>query len=44
MAGEKTLIKISDPKTGLTQAEYEAICRALGVTPDPPETTAPDDE
>ena len=41
---DTTLIKISDPTKGLTQAEYEAICRALSVEPDPPETTAPDDE
>ena len=41
---DTALIKISDPKSGLTQAEYEAICRALGVEPDLPESSAPDDE
>lgn len=44
MAGKTTLIKISDPTKGVTQAEYVAICNALGIEPDPPETTAPDDE
>lgn len=28
-----TLIKIADPKKGVTREEYEAICTALGIEP-----------
>lgn len=31
-----TLIKLKDPKQGVTREEYEAICAALGIEPKPP--------
>lgn len=35
MAVKGTLTKVSNPREGLTQAEYEAICAALGWKPEP---------
>ena len=41
---KRTLIKLSNPEAGITQEEYEAICKALGVEPDPEEgAKAPED-
>jgi hypothetical protein len=40
MAIKMTLIKVSDPKTGVTREEYEAVCAALGIEPKPPGPTA----
>lgn len=40
MARKLTLIKVRNPKEGVTREEYEALCRALGVKPKEPKTSA----
>ena len=33
-----TLIKMANPMDGVTHEQFEAICRALGIKPEPPRT------
>jgi hypothetical protein len=42
MTTEGTLIKVEDPREGVSREEYEAICKALGIAPKPPKDAAPD--
>ena len=42
MAKKLAVIKIADPKEGVTREEYEAICKALGVKPKPPKASTGD--
>lgn len=42
MTVKGTLIKVENPKEGVSREEYEALCKALGIAPKPPKTTAPD--
>jgi hypothetical protein len=44
MAGKKKLavIRVADPKTGPSREAYEALCKALGLKPQPPKSPIPD--
>lgn len=39
-----TLVKIADPRNGVSREEFEAVCRALGINPILPKVLDADGE